>query len=285
MKQTCPFRNCNGEVGINEINCPTCGRSHPDPPNVRMAKLPDEVAELENRYHQAWLYARASGTDSNLDQLEALLYNSEAVINANLDFVRLLVNSDKPMYSPYAMQVQGRSRRAALFENDQIRRTVETKMYGSVADQIIYAALSANGKGPASYGAFSMVLDPASISHRASVLEENSYHFMDAHEVRIMDKALPVGYRSTWEERKRLGVAKLGKKVTSEDDKESLYRKILSSEGNFETDNFMEVHIFGTFNRKAISRISGSYKDDLKTKKAINILKEKSEEAGIEWED
>jgi hypothetical protein len=78
------------------------------------------------------------------------------------------------------------------------------------------------------------------ISHRASVFEENSARFVERHGTRI-----PKGYRATWDDRTKLGVAKLSWKIDSATGSDKYSGILLKQGATSEDDEFVEVHIWG----------------------------------------
>jgi hypothetical protein len=72
-----------------------------------------------------------------------------------------------------------------------MRLTVDATVRGSYGDRITYAALSADGRGVASYGAISMTLSDITVSDRATVLKNNSWRFVQSRN--LFGKVLPPG--------------------------------------------------------------------------------------------
>jgi hypothetical protein len=87
----------------------------------------------------------------------------------------------------------------------------------------------------------------------ATVMEENSFTFLRVHKVLPGDK-VPPGYRVKWCDRHLLATAKLGGKLKPSG--QNFNELLLSCEGNRQTDDFMEVHIYGEFNNRSIASIA-----------------------------
>ena len=84
------------------------------------------------------------------------------------------------------------------------------------------------------------------IADRTSVFEENSALFVERHNIKISRKPnLPKGYRATWPDRAKLGVAKLYGRIDSTTTPDKYSRILLRAGAASESDDFIEVHIFG----------------------------------------
>ena len=140
--------------------------------------------------------------------------------------------------------------------SDRRRRSVEGLIFGDYAEEIRYAALSLSGNGVVSYGPYAMQLSDVAIAKRATLLEENSYDFVETYAMRPGDP-IPPGYRSTWQDRHKLAVAKIAERVSKTTPPDAHPALLLSSEGNYEGDDFIEVHIYGPFNPRAIAAVHG----------------------------
>ncbi|MBF0464123.1 MAG: hypothetical protein HQK88_05885 [Nitrospirae bacterium] len=160
---------------------------------------------------------------------------------------------------------------------------IEAKFFAHEGKSIVYAALSVDGRGLKSYGNFTMKLKDAAISQRASLLEDNSYFFFAKRGLTVYESDIPHGYRSTWENRHKLAVSKLSEKIknTSEDE----YGKILlSGDSDRNTDDFIEVHIYGGFTNMAIDSVSGCSKRGKRHEKSqFLVIKDKLKKTGREW--
>ena len=137
--------------------------------------------------------------------------------------------------------------------NSVAKRDLHPTLFGSWGKEILYAALAVDGRGLGSYGPVSVELEEKMIALRASVLEDNRYVFVTRQKI-LAGGAIPPGFRSPWATRSEVGVAKLVTPTTNSNDHAKL---VLSSDGvDRSKDEFMEVHIYGTFNRRAIKRIT-----------------------------
>jgi hypothetical protein len=253
----CPRQDfpCDGRIPINLDHCPTC-HHQVQAPNVRMAEHPEEKAALQLRFSNAQAHSQHTGTEHEWLQLLTCLQQTQAVINLDIDTLEKLLSSSSVLYASYQQQVQAGTRTPAAFEHDANRLAVESRLYGSFGKRIIYAALSPDENGLWSYGEVTIILKPASIAHRASILEENSYDFMRRHRIPVIDPVFPLGYRSNWGDRHLLGSAKLAKDLKPGMTSSQLKALVIHSSGDRSLDNFLEIHIFDTFDHRAIARIA-----------------------------
>jgi hypothetical protein len=141
--------------------------------------------------------------------------------------------------------------------------------------------LSLKHPGLTYYGPYCIVLKETAIKDRATVFEENSINFVRRHKVTAGDP-LPPGFRATWGNRSLLAVAKLGNRLKSTLTEDDFPKLLVSPEGA--DPDFIEVHIYGPFNRRAIQNVAGPepvpkadrviYRSILKKLKDIEATKE-----------
>jgi hypothetical protein len=272
----CPNARCRKKIPITLDKCPSC-KTFLGAPNVRMAEIPEERSELEARYNRAVSEALSKGNEPERKALEQKLEHSVAVINMSTDFVKQMLISSASLYSTYQAQVGAGTRKPAALENDQKRLGVEGFLFGSFGKDIVYAALSADGYGLESYGEMHVTLSEATIEQRSSLMEVNSFFFFQEHALAIAQGNPPLGYRSNWGDRAKLGVAKLAGKLESSMDDAKLNALILSSDGDRSHDNFIEIHIFESFDNGAIAKISCRPAPP-KQKREANLVRRKIEE-------
>ena len=227
--------------------------------------------------------AKANGSSQQLLWLEEAAKASFAVINVGLDFLFYFVTNDKLLYTTYSLATKGQSRKPASRSDDEDRLAVEGKLFGGYGDEIRYAALSADGSGVNSYGAFTLRLRDIAIADRATLLEDNSYDFVEKHEIRLRQRP-PTGYRATWEDRHRLVVAKLADSISPSTSRAELPTILLRSEGDRATDDFVEVHIFGAFDINAVESVTGNSSHLLKEEQAmLSIIQARLQKLGKAW--
>jgi hypothetical protein len=274
----CP--KCMSEVPDTQERCQTCGNDMGFP-NVKEAAR--EKDQLNARYLQAIQRAPRDGCEDSLARFEERMRATCAVVNVKLDFLHSFLTNDKALYTTYRLALKGQIRVPADRQNDRERRTVEERLFGSYGEQIRYAALSVDGSGPVSYGAYSMRLRELTIAARASLLEDNSYHFVKKHDIRVLGP-VPDGYKAVWEERHKLAICKLADRLSPTTSDSDHAKILLFSEGNYSTDSFIEVHVYGSFDSKAIDSVKGCSATRSKAEKALlSGVKDILNSSGRSW--
>jgi hypothetical protein len=221
-------------------------------PNVRAAAA--ESGVLNQRYQRAVDSARSRGVGDTVKSFEECMKNTFAVISVKLGFLHSFLSDSKQLYSTYQLGVSSQTRKAADAENDRHRLSVDGMLFGSFGRDIRYAALSLDGRGP-SYGDCVLQLQEVAVRKKASLLEENSYDFVEHHNLKR--GRIPAGYRSTWQERHKLAVAKLSAQLFSTTMEEQYAELLLPASRNRATDQFIEVHVFGPIDITAIESVKG----------------------------
>ena len=279
---TCP--QCASLIPDTREKCLTCGYNA-GPPNVRAANATDEVLALEERYQNALDSARTKGCLPMVEGLCNAIEKSSAVINVDAWFLDFFANNPTALYTNYEKAVDGNARKPATFENDTARRVAGSTLFGEYAGEIIYGALSLTGLGPHSYGPCAMTLKEIAISQRTTVLENNSYDFVRKHKL-LLGKKRPAGYFATWPNRGKLAVAKLEPYITAQTTDAELHQLLLSTAGNRATDEFLEVHIYGTFDLAAIESVRVNSKAASREDRThLRMAKAHLKRAGISWID
>lgn len=142
-------------------------------------------------------------------------------------------------------------------------------MFGAYATEIRYAALSLDDVGLISYGNCAMSLADITMQKSATVLEENSYDFVRKHRL-IPGDQVPLGYRALWQRRNRLAIAKLAAKLSTIN--QSFAKLLLSSDGNRQNDQFMEIHIYGKFDHQSVTAVSVPGQKNVKDRLEIEYI-------------
>jgi len=255
---TLKCRVCGSEICESLTYCSTC-RTPAGFPNVRAANKDEEVEALENRYENALDSANLKGSIAIIRDFEKKLKSSHAVINTGIDTVHQILTDNRYLYTNYTNLVKGSIRKPANPENSGQRIIVGAKLFADYSDEIVYAALSLDGDGLLSYGELSIVIREIVIKDRASLLEDNSYHFIVKHSIQIDDN-IPSGYRATWPSKHKLAISKLEPKISSTTKPDEYPKILLFNSGKRERDEFLEVHIYGGFDSNAIDYVKGSSK-------------------------
>lgn len=275
-------KKCGSQVSESLSNCPSCN-TFLGYPNVREAMNAEEASALEKRYMDAYAKAKSMGSDQSLKKFEEAMKKTSAVVNSDIDYLKFFFSSSKPLYSNYHLGVKGETRKPAMEKDDKIRRTVDAKLFGGYAEHIRFAALSLDGKGLESYGPFAMRLKEAAIDERATLLEDNSYHFMDKHGVKVTGD-VPRGHRAAWKDRRKLAVTKLSGRISSGTTERDYAKILLSSAGERCDDEFIEVHIFGPFDNQAVESVRGDSSKFSKAERAmLQCVKDYMKKSKTEW--
>jgi len=276
---SCP--HCSYVVADHIAECPRCN-TRVGYPNVIAAR--GDAPELAKRAVAARDRAKVRGAEAALLGLQTALDDSKAVVNVDGEFLLRLLTDDKLLYGPYAKLLAAGVRLPADPARDRERTAVEGTLFGSWGGEIAYAALALDGRGLGTYGPASMELVPVAVAHRSSVLEENSYRFVDRHGF-LPSQPVPPGYRAPWETRSEVGVAKLADRVEATTTSNDHATLVLSSDGvDRHKDEFIEVHIHGSFNRSALQKITLlEPPKDPAERHRLKGLKKEAKRLRIEW--
>lgn len=284
-------KHCRKQAVYNkEDRCRACNHPAVDlASNVRYAE--DHIQALGDRYREAWGKAAQTGVQPALKKLEKVAKQTVAVVNLHIDWASGFFNDAKLLYTSYGRLVDAEVRAPAGSRQDRQRTGVEGVLYGSHGDFIAYAALSGDGRGLTSYGPVHLELDSIAVGFRATVLEENSYNFVKRHRI-VPGDPTPLGYLALWKERHKLAIAKLTERVRGILGKPECCQLLLVSTGGRDTDDFLEVHIYGTFNHQAVKSVKLSQPESAEEltdkKKAVlavrlGELQETLDTLGIQW--
>ena len=108
--------------------------------------------------------------------------------------------------------------------------------------------LSLTNQGLPTYGEIYCRIRPVTIKNRTSFLEKNSYAY-----VRINGDKPPIGYMACWEKRHLLVMAKLADRLSPGQTESDWQAILVESDGqNRQNDDFVEAHIFDSFNEDSI---------------------------------
>jgi hypothetical protein len=274
--------DCGSAIPSIDEKCSTCGW-YAGPPNVRVVERETELYALEQRYQNAIEDAEGRGSYDHVKKFDEKMRMTCAVINVGFDFLHTFITNDKVLYTTYNLGIKGQTRKPANEQDDRHRQKVEGTIFGAYGDHIRYAALSLDGAGVKSYGKCALKLREVAIIKRATLLENNSYDFIEKHDIK-RGEGVPPGYRAIWKERHKLAVAKLAGRISSTTSETEYPKVLLFSEGKYETDDFVEVHIYGPFDANSIESVRGSTSSKTKVELALcECIKEHLFNSGKEW--
>jgi len=248
-------RSCGAPLDWTARDCPSCNSDN-GYPNVRQCDASNEREELNKRYRAA--YARAEERDqaTKFRKVEASISkDSGVVVSMPPEILRNMCAKPKAVFVNYETLVGSGIQAAAPQDTDCARRATVGKLFGSYAKDIRYGALSCSCFGVARYGVAHCRLKDVSISARTTFLHEDSIQFCDRPGNRDQ-VAIPAGYRSTWNDRHLLSMAKLEDRLEDFDEfSDDVNGLLISSDSDGNLD-YIEAHIHGPFTVHSIESIS-----------------------------
>jgi hypothetical protein len=248
----CPNKECREEVPDYQRNCVVCG-TDAGYPNVREANHLDEIEAVEKRFQAAVRDCKTRDCHGVMEQFHLALRESEAVLCRPLPKLLALIESDNELYATFYQLVNAETRMPEKNVYDTARTAVDSTLFPNYHQHIRFAALTLDGKGPTYYGGCSVLLKEIAIRDRASVFEENSFEFFQKTKITIGTR-VPTGYRTSWANRDRLAISKLGNRL-DKDTGSTNFPNILILNSK-KTPDFVEVHIYGPIHRRAIKAVA-----------------------------
>jgi hypothetical protein len=249
---------------------------------VRLAGSAEESEALTERLRNAEISATAAGYQDILIDFGNAVLASKAVIARTLAAIQDLLDDAKANYTTYHHQLQAQAR-VPNEGFDKVRTQIEAALHPNFHQEIRYAALTLGNKWLHSYGKFAMILRTEMIENRATLFEENPSIFATRHQI-LINQSLPVGYRSTWQDRNKLAQAKCYSKLSAKTERVE-YPNILMQDSQVDFgEDYVEVHIYGAFNRHSIERVIGPEPKRGADKLLWRSLKKSCEAAGVSVE-
>ena len=249
-------------------------------PNVCEVNCHEEVKALKKRYEQAKQQAHQNG--GPIEEFEQAIDNTCAVINTDLETVYNLLYKKSFYKNYYDLCKEG----IKNFSLD--REMVDNVLFREFKECIRFAALSLDGLGLSNYGEYSLCLKNQKMSTRASLLEENSYDFYDKyveHKTRSKKSPIKPGYRAIWPNRYQLAIAKLADQINETTDNKQFAQLLLKDTDQRKTDEFIEVHIYGTITTQEIESVKAPPLDNLDLDEDDEIFYETvAERLGTQWQ-
>lgn len=243
--QTCAY--CPYQFSRLLNACPHCGRPGLFP-NVQLASDPAEQGVLEGRYAAVLKAAESSGGTGTIDRFKAAIDKSVAVLGVPLQEATRLAQSDSEVKATFYGLADTRVPPANAPEGmdwNTLRTLVDTAVFGDAnKKEVRFAALSIDGTGLTSYGACTLVCDTGMIAHRASMFERNTCQFFVDSELQF-GKPVPPGHRSTWAERVKLCLAKVGERLKEAMTDADFQNLVMTKGIKTDDDEVVEVHIYG----------------------------------------
>lgn len=279
----CKYEACNETLPQHVRYCPACG-SDVGFPNVRMAEKHCEVQALELRVAKARQSAAAANYSASLENFGEAIKRSSAVIGRPLRKIIDLVEDPNRPYTSFHNELNSGARIPEDNIFDKTRTQFENALFPNFYKDILFAALTLDGRWHEWFGKHALILKDQMISHRATVFEENPFVFANRHSIKLTEN-FPEGYRCTWERRGELAIAKLYQKLDKSTKFEEYANVILPDDGENAEKDYIEVHIFGSFNRNAIQKIAGPVPLAREDRVFWKKLKKLAFDAGIEVDE
>jgi hypothetical protein len=220
---------------------------------------------------------------AELNALKSAISRSKVVISRSLADVQHLTKGQQFSYASFGRQVRAGLRVPNDKHLDNIRVQFENALFPNYSEDIIFGSLSLNQRGLRGYGDYDMVLKDKMIAQRTSVFEENPYNFTRRHRLQMTDE-IPCGYRATWEERGALGIAKLHGSLNPGMTEADFIEILQHDNGGTGDSDFIEAHIYGTLNIKAVEKVFASTPESREDKLLWRILCRDLNRAGVETE-
>jgi hypothetical protein len=271
-------KRCGNDVPHSRRDCPACGEDNGFP-NVRLAASDEETAALAQRLKYAEASADAGGYQGILTDFGEIILNSKAVIARPLGAIQDLIDDERITYTSYHLQLEAQAR----IPNegfDRVRTQFEAALFPNFHQEIRYAALTLNDRWLKPFGPFAMILRSWMIEQRATLFEENPWLFATRHQI-LLNQPLPHGYRSTWEKRGDLARAKYYPKITAATERVEYADILMQDTKEPFHEDYMEVHIYGPFNRHAIEKVIGPEPKRREDKLLWRKLEKKCKAVGV----
>ena len=250
----CP--HCTFPVSDQLTQCPHCARPALAYPNVTDAARADEVEALHKRYEGARAAAVGTAGSAVVDQFEAAVAASRAVIARPAAEAQRLATSDQEAYATYYGLLHAGVRIPDSGKWTRLRGLADWELFGPVRDQIRFAALSLDGLSLPTYGEVAMELADPMIAHRATVFEENSAVYFEKQRQAGHEPPITASARARWSDRGKLAVAKHGGELTPRSTAADFPRLILRPGKTGADDVFLEVHVYGSITRRSFARMT-----------------------------
>jgi hypothetical protein len=156
-------------------------------------------------------------------------------------------------YISYYRAVDAGVRKAAKEQHHVDRSVADAVLFPEYFPHIVYGALSGDGRGVSNYGPIAVSLKDEVAPLRASLLIENSFRFLTMHFK--YQQPLPQGYRAVWSDRSRLAVTKHINNLSNSMSDVDVGKLLLRPGADRSADDFIEVHIYDGFDKRAIERV------------------------------
>ena len=277
MPDTC--NDCNLPMRREATSCPHCGRPSRFP-NVNYIDQKEQDA-LKERYKD-YLVKCPAENRTVLTEYGKEVERSKCVIARNLAETERLSASDTTVYETFYGRLKSGRQKYQHQGFDKLRSITDNLFFGeTIKDNIRFGSLTLDDCGIDYYGECFWILKTDLISHRATLMEENSVFFAKKHNLGVgSDGEIPEGYRALWKDRGILAVSKLDGDPKTLDKLSSA--QCLQRGGSMqggEDDVFIEVHIWGEITVRSLEKVTvkAEPSQTRSTKTKLKIVKERLE--------
>lgn len=178
-----------------------------------------------------------------LQEFESEVNMAKVVMGTTLEKLLPVANRSRDLFATYydLMDLKFLAENSGPIDWNTRRPQAEIELMGTHKhiESLHYACLSIDGESLPHYGRCTIVLAKKMISHRASLLSENSavaYH---------RDHGFQPGHRSTWDNRIKLCVAKLASRLTQSCQSNQFSEILLNAGTKAIDDEFVEIQVLG----------------------------------------
>ncbi|MEX2575433.1 MAG: hypothetical protein WD382_02160 [Halofilum sp. (in: g-proteobacteria)] len=223
---------------------------------------------MEARFQAAREKAKRAGKLQRFDEFVEVVEKSSVTVAVPAQFGLSLVTNEATQFVNYEKLVGAGVRAPAGLQDDSKRRAVAGALFPSFGEKISYGVLAIANRGLPSYGDIYFRLKPKAIAHRCTFLERNSFDFLEQNG----GGEWPLGYMSDWNSRSRLASAKLVDEIIAGKGVDDWDEILVQSDGRRENDDFIEAHVFGTFNLHSIEDVRPAEgTSDVRTKQLVEL--------------
>jgi len=244
--------HCTFEIPLDCRHCPHCCYGL-QCPNVRKANDSAEKQALDRRYQFAVSDAAARGASVVLQEFQTSVLAAKVVMGVPIRKLLPIANRSQDLFASYydLMDAKFLSQSSGPIDFNTRRPQAEIELMGTHKHlrEIYYACLSIDGSSLPHYGECTIWLAEKMISHRASLLSENSavaYH---------RDHELTLGHRATWPDRAKLCIAKLASALSPAVQSSQFAQLLMKSGTAGIDDEFVEVQVLGDMTIRTAERV------------------------------
>ncbi len=245
--------NCSRPLDPRGSICDHCTTQN-DPPNVRLAKKPDELAALDNNYSKI-VAARTANQRAAVALIETFIKKEQrvAVARSAVEVAQFL-SKPNSLYQTYHQQVFSNGRYAGTGPIDTIRVQFENAALPNLADKTVFGSLSVADKGQPDFGNTTMILSHEACKPRTTFFWGNPYVLSKTMKVNV-GETFPLGYRSTWDDGYKLVTCKHYGEIDCRSLSSAECHDLLNKPTTAGDPDYIEAHYWKGFPASVVSKI------------------------------